>query len=190
MTSCVGAGHKALGINVLQARVGATSAETVHAGDRFTRTGNDLRAREIANTLWVDCPAETEYLLTLLVRDVRESRCPGITLPPPIAIATKPDREALPNTGTTPSLPVSHLLNMRRETGFDASTPVAGTPKGVTSGASDDVPAAYGMTVERAITQSADLQKDVWRTQLEAAGGTVVGIIQGDSTVKRAHTTK
>jgi hypothetical protein len=181
------AGHKALGINVLQARVGATSAETVHAGDRFTRTGNDLRAREIANTLWVDCPAETEYLLTLLVRDVRESRCPGITLPALVSPVVNTDRGTLAKTATTPSLPVSHLFNMRRETNLNGTTRTAGTPKGVTSGASDEVPAAYGMTVERAITQSADLQKDVWRTQLEAAGGTVVGVIQGTTAV---NTTK
>jgi len=67
-------GSKALGIRALQARVGATPAETVHAGDRFTRTGNDLKAREFANTLWVDGPPETEFLLTRLLENVRAER--------------------------------------------------------------------------------------------------------------------
>ena len=67
-------GHKALGIRALQARIGAAPAATVHFGDRFTRTGNDLRARDVANTLWVTGPAETEYLLTLLLGDVRRAR--------------------------------------------------------------------------------------------------------------------
>ena len=67
-------GNKALGVRAIQALVGATPAETVHAGDRFTRTGNDLRTRDVASTLWVSGPAETEYLLTLLVSGIRSHR--------------------------------------------------------------------------------------------------------------------
>jgi hypothetical protein len=65
-------GDKSLGIKALQKLVGATSATTIHVGDRFTRTGNDLRARDVANTLWVIEPAETQYLLTLLTEDMRK----------------------------------------------------------------------------------------------------------------------
>jgi IMP and pyridine-specific 5'-nucleotidase len=70
-------GHKALGIRALQGLFGIEPSQTVHAGDRFTRTGNDLRAREIANTLWVGGPHETEYLLTLLIEDIRKHRNNG-----------------------------------------------------------------------------------------------------------------
>lgn len=67
-------GSKSLGIRALQARLGVTPAATVHAGDRFTRTGNDLRAREVANTMWVAGPEETEYLLTRLIENIRAQR--------------------------------------------------------------------------------------------------------------------
>ena len=38
-------GHKALGIRALQHRVGAYPGQTVHAGDRFTTTGAQRRAK-------------------------------------------------------------------------------------------------------------------------------------------------
>lgn len=43
-----------------QAYFGAKPECTVHIGDRFTRTGNDRMAREVANTVWVANPRETE----------------------------------------------------------------------------------------------------------------------------------
>jgi IMP and pyridine-specific 5'-nucleotidase len=60
-------GHKALGITALQRMLGVACADTVHCGDRFTATGNDRRAREVANTLWVTGPAETEALLERII---------------------------------------------------------------------------------------------------------------------------
>jgi IMP and pyridine-specific 5'-nucleotidase len=67
-------GNKALGITTLQGLLGIRPEECVHVGDRFTRTGNDLRARDVANTLWVGGPSETEYLLTHLIQDIRDHR--------------------------------------------------------------------------------------------------------------------
>lgn len=66
----VDVGHKALGIRALQGMLGVEPHETAHAGDRFTATGNDLRAREVALTLWVANPSETEDLLELLLEDL------------------------------------------------------------------------------------------------------------------------
>ena len=60
-------GTKALGIRALQGLLGATPQRTVHVGDRFTRTGNDVRARDVASTLWVASPRETVALMELLV---------------------------------------------------------------------------------------------------------------------------
>jgi hypothetical protein len=96
----VDVGSKALGIRALQALVGATPAQTVHAGDRLTATGNDTKAREVANTLWVVGPEETAYLLTLLVADVRAGRraagvpaiAPGPLPPLPVLAAVAADR--------------------------------------------------------------------------------------------------
>lgn len=67
-------GDKSLGIRAVQALVGASPKGTVHAGDRFTRTGNDLRARDVASSLWVTSPNETEFLLAVLVENVRKHR--------------------------------------------------------------------------------------------------------------------
>jgi IMP and pyridine-specific 5'-nucleotidase len=63
-------GDKSLGIAALQGMLGVAPHETVHAGDRFTPSGNDTRARQVANTLWVAGPDETEYLLGLLLADM------------------------------------------------------------------------------------------------------------------------
>lgn len=57
---------------------GIKPEETVHCGDRFTRTGNDLRARDVANTLWVASPMETEWLLNLLIQDLRRHRAAAL----------------------------------------------------------------------------------------------------------------
>jgi IMP and pyridine-specific 5'-nucleotidase len=78
----VDVGHKALGIASLQGLLNIPPEATVHAGDRFTRTGNDLRARVVANTLWVGGPAETEYLLALLIEDIRRHRAAGTAVAP------------------------------------------------------------------------------------------------------------
>ena len=59
-------GTKALGIRALAGITGATPETSLHVGDRFTRSGNDFRARDVASTLWVDGPAETAALLGVL----------------------------------------------------------------------------------------------------------------------------
>ena len=59
-------GTKALGIRALAGITGASPETSIHMGDRFTRSGNDFRARDVASTLWVDGPAETAELLGVL----------------------------------------------------------------------------------------------------------------------------
>jgi IMP and pyridine-specific 5'-nucleotidase len=59
-------GTKALGIRALAGLTGAAPETSLHVGDRFTRSGNDLRARDVASTLWVDGPLETAALLSAL----------------------------------------------------------------------------------------------------------------------------
>lgn len=63
----VDVGNKKLGVRALQSFLGTVPANTVHFGDQFTRTGNDTRAREVAQTIWVSSPSETVYFLTRLV---------------------------------------------------------------------------------------------------------------------------
>lgn len=59
----VDVGNKALGVRALQNFMGGTPKQTLHVGDRFTRTGNDTRAREAANTVWVSDPKETMFVM-------------------------------------------------------------------------------------------------------------------------------
>mmetsp|Transcript_168255 Transcript_168255/g.540559 ORF Transcript_168255/g.540559 Transcript_168255/m.540559 type:complete len:165 (-) Transcript_168255:123-617(-) len=63
-------GSKEIGIDVLRSLVGAERAETLHVGDQFTRTGNDLLARRACGTLWVDDPAETAVVLRELLSEM------------------------------------------------------------------------------------------------------------------------
>ncbi|EQC29746.1 hypothetical protein SDRG_12518 [Saprolegnia diclina VS20] len=70
-------GNKALGISALQAFVGdrlptpqtlLAGHECLHVGDRFTRTGNDTRSRDVASTVWVSNPEETGYIMKTLLQ--------------------------------------------------------------------------------------------------------------------------
>jgi IMP and pyridine-specific 5'-nucleotidase len=60
-------GSKALGILALQGLLSASPTTTVHIGDRFTRSGNDFRARDCSSCLWVANPRETCELLNSLI---------------------------------------------------------------------------------------------------------------------------
>ena len=66
----VDVGSKDLGIASLQRLVGATPQSTLHIGDQFTLTGNDLLARRACGTLWVDSPEETAVLLAYMIKVV------------------------------------------------------------------------------------------------------------------------
>ncbi|CAE7918136.1 ISN1, partial [Symbiodinium sp. KB8] len=68
----VDVGNKALGIRAVQAFLSpkANASNTVHVGDRFTRTGNDTHSRDAASTLWISNPRETRFFLHLLLRAV------------------------------------------------------------------------------------------------------------------------
>mmetsp|Transcript_37183 Transcript_37183/g.87944 ORF Transcript_37183/g.87944 Transcript_37183/m.87944 type:complete len:449 (+) Transcript_37183:144-1490(+) len=64
----VDVGDKRIGIEALQQYIGISSVNTCHIGDRFTSTGNDLRSRDVAMTVWVTDPFETEQYLEVLLR--------------------------------------------------------------------------------------------------------------------------
>jgi len=61
-------GSKKFGIEALQQYLGVEAIRTCHMGDRFTSTGNDLRSRDVAMTVWVTDPFETEQYLEVLLR--------------------------------------------------------------------------------------------------------------------------
>lgn len=92
----VDVGNKALGIQALQAFLSPAidPSETIHVGDRFTRTGNDTRARDVANSLWVSNPSETQYFIRHLLQKIEAQR--KATAPSDVkAEVPNPDDEGL-----------------------------------------------------------------------------------------------
>lgn len=67
-------GSKDIGIGALQSLCGVPAAATLHFGDQFTRTGNDLLARKICPTIWSSGPSDTaayvEELLDMRLRNM------------------------------------------------------------------------------------------------------------------------
>lgn len=46
----------------------------LHVGDRFTESGNDSATRDCCSILWVANPEETDFLVSMLLKDIRASR--------------------------------------------------------------------------------------------------------------------
>ena len=93
----VDVGNKSLGLQALQRYVGASPptvrakrgsppprlalssrlahptvlSQVLHVGDRFTITGNDSMTRTTSPILWVACPEETTFFISLLLSDIR-----------------------------------------------------------------------------------------------------------------------
>lgn len=63
----VDVGSKQIGVEILQSLVRASPAETMHVGDQFLGTGNDIAARHTAPCIWITKPEETLELLRDLI---------------------------------------------------------------------------------------------------------------------------
>ncbi|KAJ1940440.1 IMP 5'-nucleotidase [Linderina macrospora] len=59
-------GNKLIGVRILQELVGSAPEETLHVGDQFLSTGNDLSTRTACCTCWIINPDETQGILTEL----------------------------------------------------------------------------------------------------------------------------
>jgi len=62
-------GNKSLGVKVFQQMTQSGPHETIHIGDQWTETGNDIAARKTATSIWVVKPKETRFFLDLLAND-------------------------------------------------------------------------------------------------------------------------
>ena len=56
-------GNKLIGVQILQEHFGFHSHETLHVGDQFLSTGNDIATRSACCTAWITSPHETAELL-------------------------------------------------------------------------------------------------------------------------------
>jgi IMP and pyridine-specific 5'-nucleotidase len=59
-------GNKLIGVQILQEYLGTRPNETLHVGDQFLSTGNDILTRSCACTIWITSPQETAEVLKLL----------------------------------------------------------------------------------------------------------------------------
>ncbi|KAJ3321413.1 IMP 5'-nucleotidase [Boothiomyces sp. JEL0866] len=65
-------GNKLIGVKVLQELLQTEGHETLHVGDQFLSTGNDIATRNCCCTIWITSPAETQdvlFQLTNLLAD-------------------------------------------------------------------------------------------------------------------------
>ncbi len=69
-------GDKKHGVLALQSYLGIEKDQTMHFGDRFTATGNDVAVREVALTIWVANACETCEMLAVMLKDL------GMTIRP------------------------------------------------------------------------------------------------------------
>ncbi|KAJ1909681.1 IMP 5'-nucleotidase [Tieghemiomyces parasiticus] len=59
----VDVGNKLIGVQLLQNHLAYAPRETLHVGDQFLSTGNDLATRTTCSTCWIISPEETEGIL-------------------------------------------------------------------------------------------------------------------------------
>eukprot|EP00180_Rhodochaete_pulchella_P000724 Plantae.Rhodophyta-Rhodochaete_pulchella.ctg15543.p1 GENE.Plantae.Rhodophyta-Rhodochaete_pulchella.ctg15543~~Plantae.Rhodophyta-Rhodochaete_pulchella.ctg15543.p1 ORF type:complete len:295 (-),score=34.26 Plantae.Rhodophyta-Rhodochaete_pulchella.ctg15543:505-1389(-) len=61
-------GNKHIGVQALQQYLKCAAGETVHVGDQFLSTGNDIATRRACCTVWVSNPDETTKILGLIAK--------------------------------------------------------------------------------------------------------------------------
>jgi len=71
-------GDKKHGVLALQGYLGIEKDQTMHFGDRFTATGNDVAVREVALTIWVANSSETCEMLAVMLKDLGMSIRPYV----------------------------------------------------------------------------------------------------------------
>ncbi|KAL2913971.1 IMP 5'-nucleotidase [Polyrhizophydium stewartii] len=65
-------GNKLIGVGMLQEMLGCAGRETLHVGDQFLSTGNDIATRRACCTTWITSPEETAQVLTQLTDLLRK----------------------------------------------------------------------------------------------------------------------
>ncbi|KAJ3313729.1 IMP 5'-nucleotidase [Boothiomyces sp. JEL0838] len=65
-------GNKLIGVKVLQELLKTEGHETLHVGDQFLSTGNDIATRNCCCTIWITNPEETQDVLIQLTNMLAE----------------------------------------------------------------------------------------------------------------------
>jgi IMP and pyridine-specific 5'-nucleotidase len=66
-------GNKLIGVQILQEFIKANGHETLHVGDQFLSTGNDIATRSASCTIWITSPKETGEILHELISMMDEN---------------------------------------------------------------------------------------------------------------------
>jgi IMP and pyridine-specific 5'-nucleotidase len=56
-------GNKGIGMELMQALLKVPASKSLHVGDQFLKTGNDIAARSVSPCIWIVSPAETRKIL-------------------------------------------------------------------------------------------------------------------------------
>jgi len=64
----VDVGNKRVRVEILTSYLGISLKETLHIGDQFLSTGNDVAARRVCPCVWITAPDETTYVLKSILR--------------------------------------------------------------------------------------------------------------------------
>jgi len=64
----VDVGNKRVGVHILCAYLGLPIIKTLHIGDQFLSTGNDVAARSVCPCIWITSPEETTYILKSILK--------------------------------------------------------------------------------------------------------------------------
>ncbi|KAJ3125457.1 hypothetical protein HK098_000271 [Nowakowskiella sp. JEL0407] len=67
-------GNKLIGVELLQQYLNARENETLHLGDQFLGTGNDLATRRCCTTVWITNPLETAEALVELEEEMMKNK--------------------------------------------------------------------------------------------------------------------
>eukprot|EP00741_Cyanophora_paradoxa_P000889 tig00000448_g859.t1 len=68
----VDVGNKHIGVAALQQWLHCPKHATLHIGDQFLGTGNDISTRQTSCTVWISSPKETGDILALILQELRE----------------------------------------------------------------------------------------------------------------------
>lgn len=69
----VDVGNKAMAIQIMQNMLQIKCHESLHIGDQFTESGNDITVRQRSPCIWVTSPEETKAILRRIMRELGDN---------------------------------------------------------------------------------------------------------------------
>ncbi|KAI8892617.1 IMP-specific 5-nucleotidase [Globomyces pollinis-pini] len=69
-------GNKLIGVKILREWFGTPGNKTLHVGDQFLSTGNDIATRTACCTIWITSPEETQEMLEQLTSMLKNKKSP------------------------------------------------------------------------------------------------------------------